>query len=199
VLVEAWRRVTAPPEAASGLMLVVALVVAVGDAVDPDDGDVDQMPDPGRPRDLHQVAGAVAVDPGSEGVAGAVDDHRHVGDRGGKPAAADELTVTPPRTGSPLSTPAGARTRRPTCRIIAAPHPQPRLMDLGALAFYGKAGGRYPRHTDDGRCSSEAYCDTDQQDDTRWTRPAADAPAAPVFRDWGPGRPAGTARPTSSM
>src|SRR5215217_5668371 len=50
-------------------------------------------------RGLHQVMDAVEVDPGSVGVAGAVDDHRHVGDRGGEPAAADELAGYPPDGG----------------------------------------------------------------------------------------------------
>jgi hypothetical protein len=94
------------------LGLELGLVVAVGDLVDPNDGDVDQVWGSGGPGGLEQVAGAVDVDPRPEEVAGAVDDRPDAGDGVRQALAAEQLTGHP-------SHPSGCAGRAG----VAAEHP----------------------------------------------------------------------------
>ena len=73
----------------------LGLLVAVGDAVHPDDRDVDQVRGPRGPGGLEQLAGALHIDARPARVAGAVDDRRDAGDCVGEPVAADQVAGYP--------------------------------------------------------------------------------------------------------
>jgi hypothetical protein len=116
------------------LGLELGPVVAVGDAVNPHDGDVDPVGAPRGPGGPEQVAGAVDVDTWPEGVAGAVDDHPHAGDRLDEAVAAEEVAGHPPDVGRCAGR-AGAAAEHPD---LVAGGPQPRY-DLAPQAA-GAAG-----------------------------------------------------------
>ncbi len=89
-------------------------VVAVRDAVDADDGDVDQVPQP-RPVDrLHEAPGAGDVDlPGvAAGIAGGMDDHLRPPHRRTEVAAGREIAADSPGAGPSARHPPDRVARR---------------------------------------------------------------------------------------